>query len=201
MDIEKAIDNFRNHGFQTTYFETKKEAAAYLDKAINGVSVGYGGSMTVAQMGLLAMLKTHNDVIGHWDIPEGMTKQEVYAKAAVTDVYLTSANGMSETGELVNIDGFGNRVSSSMYGHKKVYFIVGVNKLEPTLDKALWRARNIASPLNAQRLGRKTPCAAKGDRCYDCSSPERICNGFVIHARKMSSCEMEIVLVNEPLGF
>ena len=92
-------------------------------------------------------------------------------------------------------------MSSSLYGHKKVYFIVGVNKLEPTLEKAMWRARNIASPKNAQRLNRKTPCAAKGDRCYDCNSPERICNGFVIHARKMSSCEMEIVFVNEPLGF
>ena len=201
MDLQKALQSFEKHGFQTAFFETKEEAANYLNAAIDGVSVAYGGSMTVAQMGLLDLLKTHNDVIGHWDIPEGMSKAEVYAKAAVTDVYLTSANGASETGELVNIDGFGNRVSSALFGHKKVYFIVGVNKLEPTLDKAIWRARNIASPKNAQRLGRKTPCAAKGDRCYDCNSPERICNGIVIHARKMSSCEMEIVFVNEPLGF
>ena len=201
MDLQSALQNFEKHGFHAVSFETKEEASAYLNAAIDGVSVAYGGSMTIAQMGLLDLLKTHNDVIGHWDIPAGMSKAEVYAKAAVTDVYLTSANGASETGELVNIDGFGNRVSSSLFGHKKVYFIVGVNKLEPTLDKAIWRARNIASPKNAQRLNRKTPCAAKGDRCYDCNSPERICNGILIHARKMSSCEMEIVFVNEPLGF
>ena len=200
MDLQSALQNFEKHGFHAVSFETKEEAAAYLNAAIDGISVAYGGSMTIAQMGLLDLLKTHNDVIGHWDIPAGMSKAEVYAKAAVTDVYLTSANGASETGELVNIDGFGNRVSSSLFGHKKVYFIVGVNKLEPTLDKAIWRARNIASPKNAQRLNRKTPCAAKGDRCYDCNSPERICNGILIHARKMS-CEMEIVFVNEPLGF
>lgn len=201
MEISTVIQNFQKRGFTAVSFPTKDEAAAYLNREIDGVSVAYGGSMTVAQMGLLDLLKTHNDVIGHWDIPEGMTKQEVYAKAAVTDVYLCSANGASETGELVNIDGYGNRVSSTLFGHKKVYFIVGINKFEPTLERAMWRACNVASPLNAKRLQRKTPCAAKGDRCYDCSSPERICNGFVIHAHKMSSCEMEVVIVEEPLGF
>ncbi len=201
MEIQTIIKNFQKHGFSAVSFRTKEEAAAYLNAEIDGVSVAYGGSVTVAQMGLLDLLKAHNDVIGHWDIPAGMTKAEVYVKAAATDVYLTSANGASETGELVNIDGFGNRVSSSLFGHKKVYFIVGINKFEPTLEKAMWRARNIASPQNAKRLGRKTPCAVKGDRCYDCSSPERICNGFVIHARKMSSCAMEVVIVEEPLGF
>ena len=201
MDLKQTATIFQKHGFQTSVFETAAEAAAYLNKEIDSVSVSYGGSMTVAQMGLLDLLKTHNDVIGHWDVPEGMSKQEVYKRAAVTDVYLCSANGASETGELVYIDGHGNRVSSTLYGHKKVYFIVGVNKFAPTLEQAMWRARNIASPKNAQRLGRKTPCALKGDRCYDCSSPERICNGFVIHARKLSSCETEVVLINEPLGF
>ena len=201
MDLQAIAAAFQKHGFETSVFDSAADAAAYLNGKIDGMSVSYGGSMTVSQMGLLDMLKTHNDVIGHWDIPEGMSRQEVYAKAAVTDVYLCSANGASETGELVNIDGHGNRVSSALFGHKKVYFIVGVNKFAPTLEEAMWRARNIASPKNAQRLGRKTPCALKGDKCYDCNSPERICNGFVIHARKLSSCDTEIVLVNEALGF
>ena len=201
MDLQAIAAAFQKHGFETSVFDSAADAAAYLNGKIDGMSVSYGGSMTVSQMGLLDMLKTHNDVIGHWDIPEGMSRQEVYAKAAVTDVYLCSANGASETGELVNIDGHGNRVSSALFGHKKVYFIVGVNKFTPTLEEAMWRARNIASPKNAQRLGRKTPCALKGDKCYDCNSPERICNGFVIHARKLSSCDTEIVLVNEALGF
>ena len=201
MELREIAKQFEKHGFETSVFDTAADAAAYLDSKIDGVSVSYGGSMTLAEMGVLNKLKTHNDVIGHWDIPEGMTKQEVYAKAAVTDVYLCSANGVSETGELVNIDGHGNRVSSCLYGHKKVYFIVGVNKIAPTIEQAMWRARNIASPKNAQRLGRKTPCAVKGDKCYDCDSPERICNGFVIHHRKLSSCETEIVFVNEALGY
>ncbi len=85
-------------------------------------------------------------------------------------MYITSVNGMAETGELINIDGNGNRVASSLYGHKKVWFIVGRNKLAPTYEEALWRTRNIAAPKNAQRLGRKTPCAVHGDRCYDCKS-------------------------------
>lgn len=201
MDLQIIAKAFQKHGFETSVFDSASDAAAYLNSKIDSVSVSYGGSMTVAQMGLLDMLKIHNDVIGHWDIPEGMTRQEVYEKAAITDVYLCSANGASETGELVNIDGHGNRVASTLFGHKKVYFIVGVNKIVPTLEEAMWRARNIASPKNAQRLGRKTPCALKGDKCYDCNSPERICNGFVIHAHKLSSCETEIVLVNEALGF
>jgi len=200
MDLKTVVNNFERHGFSVSVFETGADAADYLDAAIDGMSVGYGGSVTVSQLGLLDRLKAHNDVIGHWAVPAGMTKQEVYAKAAVTDVYLTSANGASETGELVNIDGFGNRVASTLYGHKKVYFIVGVNKFAPTLDEAISRARNISAPRNAQRLGRKTPCAVRADRCYDCSSPERICNGFVIHARKMYSCEMELVIIKEALG-
>lgn len=201
MDLQKVAAQFQKHGFQTAVFDTAEQATAYLDSTIDGVSVSYGGSMTVAQMGLLEKLKTHNDVIGHWDIPDGMSRQEVYEKAAVTDIYLCSANGASETGELVNIDGHGNRVSSTLFGHKKVVFIIGVNKFAPTLEDAVWRARNIASLKNAQRLGLKTPCAVNGDKCYDCNSPERICNGFVIHAHKLSSCETEIILINESLGY
>ena len=150
-----------------------------------------------------------------------MTKDSTRAAAANTEHYITSVNGLAETGELINIDGTGNRVSSTLYGHKKVYFVVGRNKLAPTYDEALWRARNIAGPKNAQRLNRKTPCAVSGDRCYDCKSPERICralvvrwekcfdckspericNALVVLWRKVTSCDMEVVLVDEDLGY
>ena len=95
----------------------------------------------------------------------------------------------------------GNRVSSSLYGHKRVWFVVGSNKIAPTYDEALWRARNIAAPKNAQRLGVKTPCAVNGDRCYDCKSPQRICRGLVVLWEAIRSCETEVVLVDEPLGY
>jgi len=109
---------------------------------------------------------------------------------------------MAETGELVNIDGTGNRVAASLFGHQKVYFVIGTNKIEPTLEKAVWRARNVAAPINAKRFNADTPCAKKGDRCYDCSSPERICNALVIYLKKMNDIEdVEIILIDEELGF
>lgn len=201
MNIEKAISNFKKNGFEAVYFETSKEASAYLNKEIDGVTVAYGGSMTIGEMNLLPLLAKHNTLWSHWKVPEGMTKEEVIKIASSTDVYLTSANGASESGELINIDGTGNRVASTLYGHKKVYFIVGVNKFEENLEKAMWRARNVSAPKNAQRLQRKTPCAVKADKCYDCDCAERICRGFVIHTRKMTSCDMEVVIIGENLGY
>ena len=121
--------------------------------------------------------------------------------AVLTDVYITSANALAETGEIVNIDGNGNRVSSTLYGHQKVYFLVGVNKVAPDFEAALWRARNVAAPKRAQSMGCRTPCAAKADRCYDCKSPERICRGLaVLWARPNATEEMEVVLIGEALG-
>lgn len=201
MNLEKTIESFRKNGYTVSYFETAAEASEYLNREIDGVSVSSGGSMTVNEMGLIDSLSKHNTYISHWNVPQGMTVQQVLEKAMHTDVYLLSANGASENGELVNIDGTGNRIASSFYGHKKVYFILGTNKFEPDLESAIHRARNIASPLNAKRLGKKTPCAVKGDRCYNCDSPERICNGMSIHFRKMNSCDEEIVIVGEKLGY
>lgn len=201
MDISKVLENFRNNGFEASYFETKEEASAYLNEKIDGTTVGFGGSMTLNEMGLIDSLKTHNEVISHWSVPEGMTVAQVLDKAMRTDVYLTSANGASEKGELVNIDGTGNRVGSTLFGHNKVYFVLGINKFEENLDKAIYRARNVSAPPNAKRLGKNTPCAVKGDRCYDCNSPERICRGLVVHYRKMSSCDIEVVIIGEKLGF
>ena len=116
-------------------------------------------------------------------------------------MYVTSVNGMDEDGDLINIDGAGNRVAATLFGHRKVYFVVGRNKLAPTYEEALWRARNISAPKNAQRLQRKTPCAAKGDKCYDCKSPERICRALVVLWEPMMGMEAEVVLVDEDLGY
>lgn len=195
MTFETVKKNLEARGFSVSTFSTAAEAAAYLDSAIDGTTVGIGGSMTVQQMGLHEKLAAHNEVHWHWtDGPEAR------AKAAHADVYITSANGLTENGEIINIDGAGNRVASTLYGHKRVYFIIGRNKLAPTYDEALWRARNIAAPKNAQRLGKKTPCAVKGDRCYDCKSPDRICRGLVVLWGPSMGVETEIVLVDEDLG-
>ena len=195
MAFETVKKNLEARDFSVSTVSTAAEAAAYLDSAIDGTTVGIGGSMTVQQMGLHEKLAAHNEVHWHWtDGPEAR------AKAAHADVYITSANGLTENGEIINIDGAGNRVASTLYGHKRVYFIIGRNKLAPTYDEALWRARNIAAPKNAQRLGKKTPCAVKGDRCYDCKSPDRICRGLVVLWGPSMGVETEIVLVDEDLG-
>ena len=131
-------------------------------------------------MGLSEELSKNNEVYWHWITPGPATLES----ASKAEVYITSANGLSETGEIVNIDGSGNRVASTLYGHDTVYFICGINKLEPDLDAAIHRARNIASPLNARRLERKTPCATGELKCHDCSSPDRICKGLVVLWKK-----------------
>ena len=195
MAFETVRKNLEARGFLVRTFATAAEAAEYLNGAIDGVTVGFGGSLTLKEMGLYEKLNGHNQVIWHW-----VNGLETRGEAAHTDVYLTSVNGLTEDGQLINIDGAGNRVASTLFGHKKVYFVIGKNKLAPTYDEALWRARNIAAPKNAQRLGKKTLCAVNGDRCYDCKSPDRICRGLVVHWAPMMGMEMEVVLVDEDLG-
>ena len=195
IDWTKLTKNLEQRDFTVRAVATAAEAADYLDKESNGVSVGFGGSMTVQEMGLYPRLAAHNDTIWHWD-------KAGLEQAAVTDVYISSVNGLAETGEIINIDGTGNRVASTLFGHKKVYFVVGKNKIAPDYDKALWRARNIASPKNAQRIGVQTPCAAKGDKCYDCQSPQRICRGLVVLWEKPKSIEtVEVILIDQELGY
>ena len=193
-DMERVRKNLAERGFQTSCFATAKEAADYLDAQIDGATVGIGGSMTIQAMGLSERLSKHNEVIWHWEGGE-------LRRAMLADVYLTSVNGLAETGEIVNIDGNCNRVAASMFGPKRVYYVVGINKIAPDFEKALWRARNVAAPKNAQRLGKKTPCAVKADRCYDCKSPERICRGLSVLWRKPTGFEQaEVVLIEEELG-
>ena len=196
MAFEEVKKNLEARGYTVRTFATGAEAAAYLDGAIDGTTVGVGGSITVQELGLYDKLASHNTVYWHW-----VNGPEERQKAATAEVYITSVNGLAETGELINIDGAGNRVASMLYGHRKVYFVAGKNKLAPTYDEALWRARNIAAPKNAQRLNCKTPCAVKADHCYDCKSPNRICRGLAVLWGPMMGMEMEVVLVDEELGY
>lgn len=198
-DFSRVKQNLEARGFRVSVFATAAEAADYLDSAIDNTSVGFGGSVTLEQMGLYERLERHDRVNWHW-LPT-VDGADARQAAMTAEHYITSVNGLAETGELINIDGTGNRVASTLYGHKKVWFVVGRNKLAPTYEEALWRARNIAAPKNAQRLKRKTPCAVKADHCYDCKSPERICRGLVVLWEAIGSMEMEVVLVDEALGY
>ena len=194
-DFSTVKANLEARGFAVSCFASAEEAMDYLDSKLDGRTIGIGGSVTIRDMGLDQRLEQHNQVIWHW-------KDGALRDAAGTQVYLTSVNGLAETGEIINIDGTGDRVASTIFGHEEVYFIVGRNKLAPDYDKALWRARNIAAPKNAQRLGRKTPCAVKGDKCYDCKSPERICRAFTVLWEVPTGIgRSEVVLIDQELGF
>ena len=201
MDFTQVKRNLEARGFTVSSFETAAEAATHLNMQIDGATVAFGGSMTLRELGLFESLSAHNTVYSHWNAPAGMEAAELQRRAQTSEHYLLSANGLAATGELINIDGTGNRVSSMLFGHKKVWYVVGRNKLAPDYDTALWRARNIAAPKNAQRLGVKTPCAETGDRCYDCKSPQRICRGLVVLWEAVKGCESEVVLIDEDLGY
>jgi hypothetical protein len=200
MDLEKLKATLEKNGFGVKIFETAKDAADELDRELDGKSIGIGGSVTIDQLGVYERLKTHNDVKWHQKAADPNAER---IAACHTQVYLTSVNGLAETGELINIDGTGNRVAQTLYGHERVIFVAGINKIAPDFASALDRARNVASPLNARRLKRQTPCAlSEPMRCHDCSSPDRICNGLVVHYKKMGGIgKMDVYLVREPLGY
>lgn len=199
MDPKKTIETLRKNGFKVSCFETSAEAADYLTEQIKGKTVGIGGSKTIEALGIYERLQEDNTVYWHWF---QQPQNEIRYKAAGAQVYLTSANGIAETGEIVNIDGSGNRVASTLFGHEKLFIVAGVNKIAPDGAAALYRARNVASPLNARRLGMKTPCATGELKCHDCSSPQRICGGVSTLLRPMFGIgETEVVIINEELGY
>ena len=120
------------------------------------------------------------------------------------DVFLTSVNALSQTGEMVNIDGTGNRVAASLFGSQEVFFVLGINKITPDLASAIYRARNVAAPLNSKKNKKSSfnPCAKLEEKCYDCGSPDRICNALTIYYKKMRNMQtMEVIIINESLGF
>ena len=201
MDFTKVKSNLEKNGFIVTCFENGKEAAEYLDQQIDGKTVGFGGSVTLEEIGLYEKLDTHNDVRWQNRIPEGKNDTIIRKEANASEIYISSVNGLAETGEIINIDNLCNRVAAIYYGHEKVYLVVGKNKIAKDYDSALYRARNIASPLNAKRLHKKTPCAVNGDKCYDCDSPDRICRGLSVLWKKPMAAEFEVILINEDLGY
>ncbi len=194
-------ENLENLGYQVSIFDTREQAADYLCGQIQNTTVGFGGSMTLREMGLYDRLCETNTVHWHWQPQGDTTVPQTRMLARDAEIYLASVNGLAETGEIINIDGSGNRVAETIFGHKKVYFVVGKNKLAEDYDKALWRARNIAAPKNAFRLKTKTPCAEMGDQCYDCKSPARICRALSVLWCAPTGSQYEVVLVKEDLGY
>lgn len=198
INIDITIKNLNNRGFDTSFFSTSDEAVSYIVSKLNGQTIGFGGSMTVEGLGLFEKLGEKNSVYWHWK----QERLEALKNATNAEIYITSANAIAQTGEIINIDGSGNRLASNLFGKKKVYIVVGTNKIEENYDKALYRARNIAAPLNSRRLSRKTPCVNGELKCYDCTSPERICRGLAVLWNNMYGIgNVEVVIIDEKLGY
>ncbi len=201
MDFTLIEKNLLARGYRVSIHKTAADATRYLNAAIDGKTVGFGGSVTLDVMGVYEALSAHNDCFWHWRPRDGKTAKELRDAGNAAQIYLSSVNGIAETGEIINIDGTANRVAAILYGHERVYLVAGKNKVTPDYEQALWRARNIASPKNAKRLGVNTPCAVKGDRCFDCKSEGRICRTLSVLWEKPMGADMEIVLIDEELGY
>ena len=195
MSYDKLREHLARREIGFVAFDTAAQAVDYLDKKIDQTTVGVGGSMTIRDIGLAERLATHNQLAWHWQ--EGSIEE-----ANGAEVYLSSLNAIAETGELINIDGAGNRVAATAYGPKRVYFVIGKNKLAPDYEQALHRARNVAGPKNAARFQLGTPCVTAAPHCHDCNHPERICRALLVLWQKPRPVvEMEVILIEEDLGF
>ena len=205
IDIEKTIKALERNKFVVHYFETGAEAVAYLKNRIQNKCIAIGDSRTLLEIGVHDALSEVNEDITDIQRPlPGESFRDTALRTMGRDVFLTSVNALSQTGEMVNIDGTGNRVAASLFGSQEVFFVLGVNKITPDLASAIYRARNVAAPLNSKKNKKSSlnPCATLDEKCYDCGSPDRICNALTIYYKKMRNMQtMEIIIINESLGF
>lgn len=197
----KVAENFNKRGFEAYYCPTKDEA---LQKAISLIPenhvVSWGGSVSINDIGLRPYVLEHRQVIDRDTAKTPEERKELLRKALLCDTFIMGTNAATEDGQLYNIDGTGNRVAALIFGPKQVVVVVGMNKVEPTLEAAITRARSVASPMNMQRFSKKTPCAVTG-MCADCLSPDSICNQMVRTRRCAPAGRIKVILVGENLGF
>ena len=196
---QKVIKGLASRNMTGNWAASREEALAVaLSLVPEGASVTMGGCMSAVEIGLVDALKAGN--YRFIDRDATVDKRAAMLAAYDADVFLASANAITEDGVIVNIDGNSNRVSAIAQGPRKVVFIVGMNKVRPNLDSALDRARNVAAPINAQRFGLSTPCAKTG-ACADCKSPDTICCQILITRFSRHAGRIHVVLVNDALGF
>lgn len=196
------IKNLQRRHIEGFYCPSGEEAVKKVSELIaDGSTVTWGGTMTVRDLGIPEYLKGRGTLeIIDRDLAETLEeRQAMYLRAFSADVYLSSANAISEDGVIVNIDGAGNRVAAITWGPKKVIFVIGLNKVTQTVEAALSRARGTASPINSARFDIKTPCKVDGV-CHNCNSPECICN-YVHFLRNSPKGRHTVILVGENLGF
>ena len=198
----KTVSALEKRGFEAYYFDSAEEARTKILSLIApDASVGYGGSLTVNALGLKEALRERGNTMFDRDFAADMAeKKKIEHLALSADWFLMGTNAISEDGQLINIDGIGNRVAALIYGPENVLVVSGMNKMVKTLDDAWSRARNTAAPENMSRFaGLNTPCAVTGS-CADCLSPDCICNQLVHTRRCKPAGRIKVILIGEDLG-
>ena len=196
-DLEKTRKNLENRGFRAHVFATGAEAADYLAQTLHNTCIGIGGSVTIDEIGVYDRLSADNDVIWRWKKPTPDSRE----RGAAAETFLCSANGVSETGEIVNIDGNCNRIASQLYGGRNTVFVLGVNKIVKDVPAALERIRTVAAKKNCLRFGyTSNPCVTGGD-CRDCPRETNICHATSIISLPPRSKNVYVIIVDKELGY
>lgn len=204
LRAQTIIKGLEKRNMEGVFCETKEDALAKaLSYIEEGSSVTWGGSMSISEIGLMDAVKNGNYEIIDRSVAKNYDEQrEIFSKAVLADYYLMSSNAITPDGELINIDGTGNRVACLTYGPKNVIMIVGMNKVVNDVEDGIKKVRNFASPPNTLRLGLKTPCSMTG-RCGDCYGDTCICSQIVVTRRQSAAMRgrIKIILVGESLGY
>lgn len=197
----KTVEALNKRRFEAYYCSTAAEAVEkVLELTPKTDVVSWGGAMTVDELGIKQRMSQEGYTLLDRDTAQSPEEKQAIMRQALTcGTFLMSSNAISKDGQLVNIDGNGNRVAAMCFGPRQVVVVAGMNKVLGTLDDAVARARNVAAPANAQRFGIKTPCGLTG-QCGDCTSPDCICSKLVITRFCMPERRIKVVLVGEDLG-
>lgn len=201
--VETTIEALKKHGFEARFFATRQEAVDFIMKMAEDCgTVGIAGTNTARALGIVSMLeKAGKKLYDHWQCKPG-TPEEVQCRKdqSRSDLFISSANALTMTGEIVNREGCGNRTNAMTFGPGKTVIVVGRNKIVPDLNAAIARIENVAAPIRAMSLKKNTPCVTAG-HCMDCNSPERICRiTSIIHRRPMLS-KITVIILDEDLGY
>lgn len=200
MQYTKLLENLKKRGFAPFFASSVEEGKNIVLSIIpKGASIGFGGSVTVEEIGLLEAMKSHYTLL-HRSLFDASEHRRLYQKMHLADWYIASANAIAETGDIINIDGRGNRVAETLFGPQNILLICGTNKVVKDINEGIERARNVAAPKNAIRLNKKTPCAYTGV-CSNCLSPDTMCKATVIHHHPTSDKNFYIVIIDASLGY
>jgi L-lactate utilization protein LutB len=199
----EASEALKKTGFDAHFVSTGQEASDRVAALVKpGMKIGFGGSMTLKALGLPDKVKSLGGVVLDHNAPgiDAGKKMEIMRAQLTCDLFISGSNAVTLEGDIVNVDGNGNRVAALAFGPRKTVVVVGANKVTRDLDEALARIETVASPMNNKRLDRQNPCVKTGT-CEDCKGEGRICRAYQILRRKPFLSDFTVLVVGESLGF